>query len=68
VKHQQPDISDIVEHTMVFWSKRTKQPCSREDARQMLVNVTGFFQVLAEWERQASQETTSSDQGAESQK
>jgi hypothetical protein len=53
VKRQQ---SDIIEHTIAFWSERTRQPLSREDARQMLVNVTGFFQVLAEWERKASAE------------
>jgi hypothetical protein len=58
MKHQQPD---IVDHTIAFWSARAKQPFSREDARQMVVNVVGFFEVLAEWERQAGQETTPSD-------
>ncbi len=61
VKRQQPDTPDIIDHTVAFWSERTKQEFSREDARQMLVNVSGFFQLLAEWERQAGQETTPSD-------
>ena len=53
--------SDIVDYTVAFWSQRTKQAVSHEDARQMLVNVVGFFQVLSEWDRQAHQETTPSD-------
>jgi hypothetical protein len=47
---------DIVDRTVMFWSERTKQTCSREDARQMLVNVSGFFEVLAEWDRKAREE------------
>jgi hypothetical protein len=60
VKRPQPD---IVEHTMAFWHERTPQPVSREDARQMLVHVVGFFQVLAEWERNASDEDKSRADG-----
>ena len=50
---------DILEHTLTFWSERTQQAFSREEARQMVANVVGFFQVLAAWERQASEEDTS---------
>jgi hypothetical protein len=50
---QQPD---IIEDTMGFWSKRTKQPISREDVRQMVMNVAGFFQVLAEWDSKTFEE------------
>jgi hypothetical protein len=53
VKRQQPD---IVDRTVTFWSERTEQTFSREDARQMLVNVSGFFDILAEWDRKAREE------------
>jgi hypothetical protein len=44
---------DIVIHTMAFWSERVGEEVSQEDARQMIVNVSGFFHVLAAWERRA---------------
>ena len=44
-------------HTIVFWSERSGQEFSQEDARQMVANVSGFFTVLAEWERRAKAET-----------
>ena len=53
MKHQPPD---IIDDTIAFWSKRTKQPISREDVRQMVMNVAGFFQVLAEWDCKATEE------------
>jgi hypothetical protein len=53
VKNQQ---LDIVEYTIAFWSARTEQEVSREDARQMLVNVSGFFQLLAEWDKEAAKD------------
>jgi hypothetical protein len=48
--------SDIIRQTIVFWSERTGQEFSQEDARQMAANVSGFFNVLAEWERRAKEE------------
>jgi hypothetical protein len=47
---------DIIEQTIAFWRERTGQEYSQEDARQMVANVTGFFQVLTEWEQQAKEE------------
>ncbi len=54
VKHQPPD---IIEHTIAFWRKRTGEECSHEDARQMVANITGFFDVLAEWDRYSQEES-----------
>ena len=50
------DASDIIEQTLNFWGKRTGKDLSREDAREMVVNVSGFFQVLAKWDRKARME------------
>ena len=44
---------DIVAQTIAFWSERLGEEVSQEDARQMVVNVSGFFTVLAEWEHHA---------------
>jgi hypothetical protein len=48
-----PRDPDILKQTIAFWGKRTGQKISREEARQMVGNVSGFFQVLAEWDRTA---------------
>lgn len=53
--------SDIIEQTLDFWGKRTEKDLSREDAREMVANVAGFFQVLAEWDRKARLEACSED-------
>ncbi len=33
------------------WQQRLDRDLSREDARQIVENVTGFFSILAEWSR-----------------
>ncbi len=47
---------DILEKTMAFWGERTGKSFSQEEAREMVANVSGFFQVLAEWDRKARME------------
>jgi len=54
VKQEHSD--DFIEETRAFWSKRTGRTFSREDAREMIANVSGFFRVLDEWDRKARQE------------
>jgi hypothetical protein len=39
----------FLEQTQRFWQERTDRPLSVEDARQIAANLTGLFQVLAEW-------------------
>lgn len=39
----------FLENTRRFWQEQTDRPLSVEDARQIAANVTGLFQVLAEW-------------------
>lgn len=36
-----------ITRTQEFWSKRLGREVSQEEAREMIVNVTGFFKVLA---------------------
>lgn len=47
---------DMIDQTIAFWSQRTEQQFSHEDARQAVDNVCGFFSVLAEWQRCTSEE------------
>jgi hypothetical protein len=42
---------DLIRHTRQVWQRRLGRDLSREDARQIATNVTGFFSVLAEWSR-----------------
>ena len=42
---------DLIGRTREVWQPRLGRDLSREDARQIAANVTGFFSVLAEWSR-----------------
>ena len=43
----------FLDKTIAFWQPRTARTLTREDARQMIENATGFFRVLAEWDAKA---------------
>ena len=42
---------NLIDRTRKVWQPRLGRDLSREDARQIAENVTGFFSVLAEWAR-----------------
>jgi hypothetical protein len=42
---------NLVDHTRQLWQRRLGRDLTREDARQIAENVTGFFALLAEWSR-----------------
>ena len=42
---------ELLGRTRQFWQTRLGRDLSREDARQIAENVTGFFTLLAEWSR-----------------
>jgi len=42
---------DLIRRTREFWQPRLGRDLSREDARQIAENMTGFFSVMAEWSR-----------------
>ena len=44
-------IDNLIERTRRVWQPRLGRDLSREDARQIVENVTGFFAILAEWSR-----------------
>jgi hypothetical protein len=44
-----PD-KEFTQRTLDFWQSRTSRQITEEDAREMAVNVSGFFRLLAEWD------------------
>ncbi len=40
---------DLIDRTLETWQPRIDQPLSRDDACQIIDNVSGFFSILAEW-------------------
>ena len=45
---------DLMGRTREVWQPRLGRPLSRDEAKRIAANVTGFFSVLAEWSRAAS--------------
>jgi hypothetical protein len=42
---------NLIDRTIAVWQPRLRRDLSREDARQIAEDVTGFFKLLAEWSR-----------------
>jgi hypothetical protein len=40
---------DLVGTTIALWQPRASRELTRENARQIIENVSGFFAILAEW-------------------
>jgi hypothetical protein len=50
-----PDVNvdkDFIQETIDFWEKKTGKIFTREDARQMIENVYGYFNTLHRWDMQ----------------
>jgi hypothetical protein len=44
-----PSSERLLDTTLAVWQPRARCDLSREDARQIVENVVGFFEVLARW-------------------
>jgi hypothetical protein len=53
---------NLIDRTCQVWQPRIGRDLSREDARQISENITGFFSILAEWSR-AEVPTPANDTG-----
>jgi hypothetical protein len=53
VKPSHPANDNLIDRTRQVWQPRLRRDLSREDARQIAENVSGFFAILAEWSRVA---------------
>ncbi len=50
---------NLIDRTIETWQPRADRTLSREDGRQIIENVSGFFSILAEWSQAEAQETAS---------
>jgi hypothetical protein len=47
-----PYSDEFLDETIRVWQPRSpNRKLTREDAREIISNMTGFFQVLIEWDR-----------------
>jgi hypothetical protein len=51
VKTPKPANDNLLDKTLTVWQPRSRRNLSREDAREIAENVTGFFSILHEWSR-----------------
>ena len=51
MKPSNPANDNLIDKTIRLWQPRLGRNVSREDARQIAENVTGFFSILADWSR-----------------
>ena len=52
VKAANDNLNDeLIGRTREVWQPRLGRDLSRDEAKQIAANVTGFFSVLAEWSR-----------------
>ena len=42
---------NLIDQTIAVWQPRLGREISREEARQIAENVSGFFSILREWSR-----------------
>ncbi len=43
--------NDIIQQTISFFAERTGTQISSEDAREMVGNIAGFFELLGQWDQ-----------------
>lgn len=49
VKPFKPANDNLIDDTLEIWRPRADRDLKREDAREIVKNVSGFFSILAEW-------------------
>jgi hypothetical protein len=45
------EAGDFIDETIAVWQARSKKRLTREDGREIIANMTGFFHVLQQWDR-----------------
>lgn len=48
-EEDRPPSEDLLDTTLNVWQSHARRQLSKEDARQIVENVVGFFDVLARW-------------------
>jgi hypothetical protein len=52
---------NLLDQTLKVWQPRTSRKLTREDARQIIENVNGFFRILLEWELASQQKAAAAE-------
>jgi len=52
---------NLIDRTLAVWKPRLRDDLSREDARQIVESVTGFFSILHNWSRAETLVTANDD-------
>jgi hypothetical protein len=52
---------NLLDQTLKVWQPRTSRKLTREDARQIVENITGFFRILLEWEMASQREAAAAE-------
>jgi hypothetical protein len=42
---------DLIDNALAVWQPRSKRQLTREDGREIIENMTGFFRILQEWDQ-----------------
>ena len=45
--------AQMITEAREFWERRAVRPLHNEDAREIVENVTGFFDLLYKWDKEA---------------
>lgn len=56
-----PAAGALLDETIAIWQPRASRRLTREDARQIIENMTGFFNVLRDWDRAERAAAAASD-------
>lgn len=52
-----PGLDDLIEETIRVWQPFSPDPLTPEDAREILLNVTTYFDMLLRWASEDSERT-----------
>jgi hypothetical protein len=55
---------DFIDQTIAIWQPRSERRLTREDGREIIENISGFFRILQEWDR-AERKASNAAQEAE---
>src|SRR5262249_30093109 len=50
IRSTQDSKSQLVDQALEIWQPRASRALTREDARQIVENISGFFRILLEWD------------------
>lgn len=51
----------FIDETLAYWQPRAQRQLTREDAREIIENVSGFFSILQEWAAAEELNTATAD-------